>query len=112
MQATPVSLEDESKAASLCREFDTKAVLLVKLLPPEIKRDPQSVLGPVTVAEVTIQAIPVRPGSPLEPHVFQGKYIDPRNNPTDFIVRRAFEDAVKKAAEDLSLSAALGLPKR
>ncbi|HEY9173038.1 MAG TPA: hypothetical protein VI136_12195, partial [Verrucomicrobiae bacterium] len=105
----PLEIVDEAEIASFCRELDAKAVLLIRLLPPETRRDPNSVLGPVTVADVSVQVAGIKVGSPIQTSVFRGNYIDPRNNPMEHVIRKAYEDAVQKASNDASLAEALGL---
>jgi hypothetical protein len=112
-----VSFEEESQATSICRDLDAKAVLLLKLLLPDPpRRDANSALGRIAIAEVTIQALPICPGIPVKPLVFPGKCIDPRNNPEKFVIQKAFENAAMTASEDVELASTLGLqlflPKR
>ena len=103
-----ITWDTKSDPAALCRQLDTKAILLLDLLPGEV-RSSESSIGKMIIGEVTIRATIIRPGKePLVENV-QGVYKDFGNKNRELMLSRSFEEAASTLTQDPTIAAALGI---
>jgi hypothetical protein len=104
----PISWNDNSDAAALCRQFDTKAILLLDLLPGDVRHSKSS-LGDLIVGETSIRATIIRPGKLAQTETVEGVYKDFGNKSREFMLTKSFEEAASALTGDPSIGAELGI---